>query len=434
MFVIKDKPVFYSLLGTIWRVLMSPVSLTLVAMKFSQEMLGVYYVFFSIAGLQAIAEAGFSHTIIQSISHEMHGVEFKDKKLYGRKEGIRTITEAMRLGFMWFGGISLLCLIIIYPIGFLIIENKIGHYVNFSWATPWFIFIICFALNLLIYPVNLFFEGVLHLEKIYKLRLVIQIMTTCIYVCALFLNAELYVACVGAGVSFILNFLILFIPNFNEFKNFIIKLPSKTYFKNIFKWQMKISMVWCTGYLYWQLPTIILFGILGPVISGQYGMTVNITNAIMNIGQCFVKTKSAIIGKLRADGNLLAAFKLYRKNSNYSYILILVGIAFLFLFWDIMPKFPVFQRMMPPFPSFILIIAFALNQITLNQAMFARCSKEEPFFTLSLFVNFGLPLILLGFIYILPNVWGIVLPFVIMHLIELLWGCKIFKKLFGYYL
>ena len=38
--------------------------------------------------------------------------------------------------------------------------------------------------------------------------------------------------------------------------------------------------------------------------------------------------------KLRADGNLLAAFKLYRQNSNYSYILILLGIAFLFLFWE----------------------------------------------------------------------------------------------------
>ncbi|MCH5230083.1 MAG: oligosaccharide flippase family protein [Muribaculaceae bacterium] len=426
-----NRTILYSLIGTVWRVLMSPVTLILVATRFSPAELGVYYVFFSIAGIQSIFEAGFSHTIVQSISHEMSKVQFKEKKLEGDEVGLENIRQAMRLGFSWFTGLSIIFIIIVIPLGFLIIGNKAQEYENIQWQIPWLIFSLIFALNIILYPVNYFFEGILQLQRIYKIRLVTQILSSIVFITLLYLGAGLYIASINAAVSLIVNFSVLFLPHFSVFKDHLAKLPKKTYFKKVYKWQLKISIVWSTGYLYWQLPTLILFSWLGPVMSGQYSMTANIANAICNIGQVFMRTKSAIIGNLRSSGHFYEAFKEYRKNSLMSYGIITIGIGAFVALWYILPHFVLWQRMMPFLPSILLIGAFAINQITLNQAMFARCSKEEPYFYQSLAINLGFPVVLLIFMYFMPNYWGIVLPFIIVHILSVISSCFIFKRKFN---
>lgn len=429
----QDKPVLYSLIGTCLRVLFAPISLYLVALKLSPEQLGIYYIFFSIAGLQSIVEAGFSHTIIQSISHEMHSVRFENHKLIGNEDCIGKISQAMRLGFTWFSIVAASCIIFVLPIGYYIINSQ-SHVVSQSyWLLPWIVFILFFSANLFLYPVNFFFEGILHLEKIYKNRLIIQIISSLLFISGLIMNMGIYVVAIASIVSLLINFIVLFLPNFSQFKKFL-HFPQKQYFKSVFKWQAKISIVWCTGYLYWQLPSIFIFSLLGPVISGQYGFTVNVINAITNIGQIFVRTKSAIIGKLRAEGNFDEAYSIFQSNSKYSYSFILLGFAALCLLWTLFPNFIIWKRMMPIFPSILLMFAFGINMITLNQAMFARCSKEEPYFKMSLTVNLGFPIIIYVCLLILSDYWGIIIPFMIVHLSELIWSSLIFKKLYNHWL
>ncbi|RGN54466.1 hypothetical protein DXB60_21375 [Bacteroides fragilis] len=82
-YFLQDKVIMYSMLGTVWRILFAPVSLYLISIKLTPELQGFYYLFFSIAGLQQIAEVGFSHTLIQGISYEMNKVWFNNKKIGG---------------------------------------------------------------------------------------------------------------------------------------------------------------------------------------------------------------------------------------------------------------------------------------------------------------------------------------------------------------
>lgn len=85
--------------------------------------------------------------------------------------------------------------------------------------------------------------------------------------------------------------------------------------------------------------------------------------------------------------------------------------------------------MFPFEQSLILSLVFGINMITINQAMFARCSKEEPFFKLSIFVNIVFPILLLACLYIAPNTWAIVFAFLLLHFIELFWGNLLFSRL-----
>lgn len=429
--IISDKSVMYSLLGTVWRMVFAPISLFLVALKLTPELQGYYYLFFSIAGMQAIIEAGFSHTLVQSISHEMEGVRFENHNLYGDNDKLQNIREAMRAGFFWYTIVAVSCIAVIFPIGIYIIGSE--HWTDFDlWFKPWLLFIICFSLNIFLYPVNFFFEGILHLDKIYKNRLIIQILSSVFFIVAILGGANLYSIIVFSLTGYFVNLTQLFIPNYKLFSDYIFNRPSKYYIRSTYKWQLKVSAVWCTGYLYWQLPTVIIFSMLGPIVSGQYSMTVHVINSVMNIGQVFVKTKAAIIGELRASGHFLEAFALYRKNSIYSYVFIACSMVGIVLFWYLFPNFIVWSRILPSAQTAILGVAFAITMITINQAMFARCSKEEPFFMISMFVNFAFPALLLLSLSLKPNTWAVVATFVVIHLIEFVWGILKFRKLYGY--
>lgn len=429
--IIRDKPVFYSLVGTVWRVLFAPISLFLIALKLTPELQGFYYLFFSIAGMQQVMEAGFSHTLVQSISHEMGDVKLEKGILTGKQESILNIQEAMRMGFSWYFIVSIFCIIVVYPIGIFIIghDNMDKFHV---WFAPWTVFIICFSINLALYPVNFFFEGILHLEKIYKNRLLIQFITSLVFVFALLLNAGLFCIVVFSICSFAINFIFLFIPNIKQFKYYLFKLPSKKYVNTIFKWQLKVSLVWCSGYLYWQLPTVIVFMMLGPVLSGQYSMTSNVINSVVNIGQVFIRTKAALIGKLRATNLFSEAYRLYRKYTSISSFVILLGCFGLISAWFLIPNFKIWERMLPFEQVITLYLFCALNMITLNQAMFARCSKEEPFFAIAMVANFTLPIVVFASLSFWPCTWAIIFAISFVHLVEYIWGNIKFRNLFGH--
>ena len=428
-YFLQDKVIMYSMLGTVWRILFAPVSLYLISIKLTPELQGFYYLFFSIAGLQQIAEVGFSHTLIQGISYEMNKVWFNNKRLEGCSDGIGNIVETMRLGFFWYMLLALLCMLIVYPIGIFIMKDDAINIVSSEWFFPWSVFISFFSLNLLLYPVNFFFEGIQELKMIYKVRFVIQVFSSLFFIGLLFFDYGLLSIVSFSVISFLVNLIVLFMPYKAIFINFIFKIQSKKFIRKILNWQLKVGFVWCTGYLYWQLPTIVIFSVLGPVISGQYSMTANLINSIMGVGQVFVKTKAAIIGHLRASNKVLEAIDLYKKNCRLSYLIVVVGILLLFSIWIIFPSFSIFNRMFPFEQSLILSLVFGINMITINQAMFARCSKEEPFFKLSIFVNIVFPILLLACLYIAPNTWAIVFAFLLLHFIELFWGNLLFSRL-----
>jgi O-antigen/teichoic acid export membrane protein len=426
-FLKQEKAITYSMLGTIWRILFAPISMYLVVLKLTPELQGYYYLFFSIAGMQGIFEVGFSHTLMQGISHEMGKVSFLNGSLTGDTAGISRIEETLRLGFIWYLILGLCCLFIICPVGIFIMQDS-GNIFSKPWFFPWLIFISLFALNLIFYPINFFMEGIQQIERIYKIRLIMQIISGLFFALFLFLDLNLLSIIALPLSGFVINLVLLYFPQYPFYNKYILRLPSKQFVKSILKWQLKVGFVWSSGYLYWQLPTVIIFKFLGPTLSGQYSMSANIINSIMNIGQIFIKTKAAIIGEFRASNKISEAIKLYKKSTTMSYITVAVGFLSFFLFWIFMPDFSFFKRMLSIENTCILAILFVMILNTLNQAMYARCSKDEPFFYMSIFINFGFPIILLTSLSISSTITAVLISFFILHAIEVIWGNKIFKK------
>jgi O-antigen/teichoic acid export membrane protein len=423
-----EKAIVYSMLGTIWRILFAPISMFLISIKLTPEIQGYYYLFFSISGMQQIFEIGFSHTLVQGISHEMGKVSFFKGTLKGDNDGISKIEETLKLGFMWYLILGLCCVLIVYPAGILIMQTGENIHAQI-WFYPWLIFILLFALNLMVYPVNFFIEGVQQIEKIYKIRFIGQILGGLIFASFLFFDLNLLSIIAMPLSSIIVNLFLLYMPLYPFFNKYIFRFPSKKFVQSILKWQLKVGFVWSSGYLYWQLPTVVIFKFLGPTLSGQYSMSANIINSIMNIGQIFVRTKAAIIGEMRASDKIIEAMKTYRNSIKMSYITVFAGFVCFFLLWFFVPEILFFKRMLPMGSMFIMSIIFIMTLNTLNQAMYARCSKDEPFFYLSMFVNFGFPIILFSFLFINSSITSVLISFFILHIVEIIWGNRIFKRI-----
>ena len=212
----QEKAVVYSMLGTVWRIVFAPVSLYLISIKLSPELQGYYYLFFSIAGLQQIFEVGFSHTLVQGISHEMGRVSFVEGKIIGDKEGIFKIEETLKLGFLWYSGLGVLCLLIICPVGILLMGG-VNDDLSSYWLVPWIVFIVLFSINLFFYPINFFVEGIQHIERIYRIRLIIQIIGNLSFVLFLYLDWKLFCAIAIPLFSIIINIVLLYIPYMHFF-------------------------------------------------------------------------------------------------------------------------------------------------------------------------------------------------------------------------
>jgi O-antigen/teichoic acid export membrane protein len=424
----QEKAIIYSMLGTIWKILFAPISMFLISLKLTPELQGYYYLFFSIAGLQQIFEVGFSHTLVQGISHEMGKVSFFKGTLKGDDNSISKIGETLKLGFVWYFILGLCCVFIVCPAGILIMQNGETIYSQ-VWFYPWLIFILLFSINLMFYPINFFIEGVQQIEKIYKIRFIIQIIGGLFFALCLLLDLNLLSVVAMPLSSIIINLFLLYLPLNSFFNKYIFRFPSKKFVRSILKWQLKVGFVWSSGYLYWQLPTVVIFKFLGPTLSGQYSMSANIINSIMNIGQIFVRTKGAIIGELRASNKVTEAMKTYKNSTKMSYITVFAGFICFFLLWFFVPEIPFFERMLPIESTFILSVVFVMILNTLNQAMYARCSKDEPFFYLSIFINFGFPVILFSALFISSSIISVLISFFILHCVEIIWGNKIFRKI-----
>jgi len=65
-----DRAVGYAVLGNLTSLILGPVTVLLIAMRFSPEIQGYYYTFGSLVALQVLFEMGLGQAIIPFASHE----------------------------------------------------------------------------------------------------------------------------------------------------------------------------------------------------------------------------------------------------------------------------------------------------------------------------------------------------------------------------
>ncbi len=148
-----DRAVNYAVFAQMWKFVAGPVTLLLIATRFSPELQGFYYTFASLLAMQIFFELGLNQVIVTFVSHEFGKLKWEEG---GRVVGDAATLLRFRGLFVkfvrWFGFLALLLFSALAAGGLLFFHAGKANAAGIFWEIPWLFAVAATALNLFTAP------------------------------------------------------------------------------------------------------------------------------------------------------------------------------------------------------------------------------------------------------------------------------------------
>jgi hypothetical protein len=399
-----DRAVIFGVLVRVWNLCTGPVTLLLIASRFTRELQGYYYTFNSLLALQVFVELGLGQVILQFASHEWSRLGLDDQgRIVGDSEALSRLVSLGRFAFRWYavggglvaGGLGLA--------GFVFFSRS--PQIGITWVKPWFALCALTGAELFMLSVWSMLEGCNQVAQVYRYRLGQAILRSLAIWSAILFGAGLWTAPVAGTVGLVWAGLFLSRRYRRFFDPFFLQLsgPGVGWWAEVWPLQWRIALSWLSGYLLFSLFTPTLFKFRGPVAAGQMGMTWAMVSALSAISATWVMTKAPRFGVLVAKKDYAALDRLALRSGAAAFGVACCGATVLeglvFLLYAL--KHPLAARLLPPLPTGLFLLAAVLMQISYPQSAYLRAHKREPFVGLSVVsgVLVGLSTMFLGWRY-----------------------------------
>lgn len=309
----KHKAAFFSMFSLGLRFMTGPISIFFITSELSQIEQSIYYTFISIAAIQWVFELGVSTCIIQ----KMASLKIN-----------RNVNAVIKIGSIFFFAVSIILFFILFLYAEWILSST-----SITWRGPWGLYSFFICVNIFNNILLIIEEGKVNPEKVYKVKLFGSVFYALSLILSLYFGLKLY----SLGIA---QFSMFFIVLISLYKNY--KLVFKSIFDNnilrcisIFKkmmaFQIKLSLVWITGYLYWNFYTIYFYKYVNEILAGQFGATNAIISAIALGMASWLQTKRAYLGKLNSNGKYKETVKVFLNSSSIA-IFLYVIICFIVIY------------------------------------------------------------------------------------------------------
>ncbi|HIF9214288.1 TPA: hypothetical protein ACX6QX_003633 [Photobacterium damselae] len=365
-----NKAAFFSIFSLGLRVLTGPISIFFITTELSPLEQSVYYTFLSIAAIQWVFELGISTSIVQKMA-----------SLKSRTN----INALIQLGFIFFSTISVVLFFVLY-----IYANWVLSDSNVMWGPAWILYSSFICLNIINNLLLIIEEGRLNPERVYFVKLVSSVS----YSIILILSLKYGLGLIALGISQVSIFIVVFLFLGRNYLLIVDSLKTvsliRSYliFKSIIKFQSKLSIVWVTGYLFWNFYTIFFFKFVNEIFSGQFSATNAIFNALAIGMASWLSTKRSIIGRLNSEFEYDKTLNIFYKSSVLASIgyLSLSGIFLILCRW--VPN-EYLERLLPY--NFIIEIMFLRFLILIQELIliYLRTFNDEPLYKVTI-INYVL--------------------------------------------
>ena len=149
--------------------------------------------------------------------------------------------------------------------------------------------------------------------------------------------------------------------------------------------QWKIALSWVSGYFIFQLFTPVLFKYHGPVVAGQMGMTLSLTNGLFGISLIWIHSRLPEFGKLIAVRNWIELDKNFSRAMRICFLIsITINTFAIVLLYFIQKYTSLGIRFLPLWQVGILLLAVCGNIFVNAWASYMRAHRQEPMLTISL--------------------------------------------------
>ncbi len=376
-----DRAIIFVLLARGWQLLAGPTSILLIANYMTPGAQGFYYTFGSLLALQSFVELGFSLVVINVSSHEWAYLRLDDAGfIVGEPEALSRLISLGRLVYWWYALAGLIFTLGVSIAGYLFFSQE--SHLGINWQMPWFSLVILTGLLLWVLPFNVLLEGCNQVAAVNRFRLGQAILNNIALWIMIAAGGHLWSLVVAAGVKLGVNLYFLLIQYRNFFSLFFQPpADSKMVWRTeIWPMQWRLGLSTFTEYFAFALYNIVMFQYYGAIVAGQMGITRQMVLSLELMSMAWVQTKVARFGMLIAQKEYTQLDRFWLRISLVSLVIISIGggAGWLLVYLLNVSVIPLAERMLPPWPTAIFLLASVIMHIPKSQIIYLRAHKQEP--------------------------------------------------------
>ena len=402
-----NRAIGFGVLTRLWSALAGPLTILLIATRFSKVEQGYYYTFSSVLALQIFFELGLLTVLAQFAAHEFAFLSWGDKgDIRGSEAHRDRFIDLLGKGLKWYSISAVLLILVLIPVGFLFFSQRAGDAVDFSWRLPWALAVTGVGCNLLLIPFYAVITGSGDVASINRREMVGGMAGS--------LSGWLVIAC-GGGLYAIpavtTGTIVVGVLYLVRSKPFLVKTafarafgtlrPSHTlsWRGEVWPMQWKIALSWVSGYFVFQLFTPVLFKYHGPVVAGQMGMTLAVENGVQGICLTWLNVKSPEFGKFIALKSWKQLNDIFNKMFRQLTIVRIILSSLLLSFFCILNAYTSTGSRFIPVPQIVLLEITAYANLFISiWATYMRSHRQEPMLPISIIgaIMIGVSTLIIG--------------------------------------
>ena len=382
-----DAPVLWSGLEKISKLCAGAVTIWLVATRFTPEVQGYFFTFFSLLALQVFVDLGVAGVVVPFASHEWAGLGLDERRrIVGDPQALSRLVSFGRMVFGWFLASGAISAAGLGVFGYFFFSAHAESVV--AWQTPWLMFCVIGGLNLCLSPVWTLLEGCNQVSAAYFARFLSSVLGSVLLWWAILSGAGLFSAAIPYAVS-ILAGLGLAVGRYPAFFRAFCAPPAgrrMSWSDEVWPMQWRIGLSWLSGYFINWFFTPVLFHFHGAAVAGRFGMTWTAGMAIFGIASSWLNTRAPQFGVLIAQRDFSALDHRFFRAAGMSLWAVLSGSALFAVLIYVLgaARHPLADRLLSLRPTVLMLLAIILTTVSYAQAVYLRCHKQEPAFWLSI--------------------------------------------------
>jgi type IV secretory pathway TrbD component len=287
----------YAIAARAWQFLAGPVTILLIASRFSPELQGWYYTFTSLLAVQQLCELGLPNTLLHVASHSWARLKREPNgSLSGDPAALAELTGIVHGGRRWFAAIVAAFVAITLGPGYFFLASQPT---DVAWQGPW-VAAVAMASGTLVLSVDFaVLEGCGRVIAIYRQRLAQIIVSSIVVWIGLIAGLQLWVIPLYAAVRLLMEFVFSRILH----RRFWASLPHSNggtalWREVVWPLQWRAAIHGMMTYLAYQLFVPIIFRTDGPVAAGRLGMTWSILTTLQSAAAIWMHTRASDFGVL----------------------------------------------------------------------------------------------------------------------------------------
>lgn len=381
-----DRAAVYAVSVRLWQVVSGPVTLWLVASRFTEIEQGFYVTFSSVLAAQMLFELGLQTVLITLASHEWSGLKLgADGGVEGDSDNASRLGRLISQMSRWYLTCSLLFTLGIGAAGGLLFE---GSDSSVDWQAPWTCLVLVNAVAFWLIPYQAILEGCQQVQAVQRMRLTMIVTSNLVTWSLIVGGAGLWCA-VGASCMRVFWEIDLVTRRFGAFFRSLShqRAAAALHWKaDVLPLQWRIALQSIGLWFTMHLMTPVVFENHGEAAAGRLGLTWTLIMAVQSAGNAWSQTRLPRFGELVARDQREELDRLFVRITALSTAIVLIGgccvvglIAGL-NWWGT----PLANRLLPPLPAAFLVVGAAAFQVTVCQGYFIRAHRIDPFLGVSL--------------------------------------------------